>query len=95
MQIVIDIEELIKALELGKPAYDGEDTNYDVATIEDAIAIIKKYAEIKKKVEEFYTKTKRDHSINSADELKAYLTEYTSHQLCLANQLLDVMQDEV
>lgn len=48
------MEELIKALELGKPTFDGEDINYDVATIENAIRVIKKYAEIKKIVEEFY-----------------------------------------
>lgn len=48
-----DIVELIHVLEMGKPAYDGEDVNYDVATIEDAIAIIQKYAEIQKIVDEF------------------------------------------
>ena len=47
-----DMEELIKALELGKPAFDGEDTNYDVATIENAITVIKKYAKIKKIVDD-------------------------------------------
>ena len=47
------MEELIRALEIGKPAYDGEDVNYDVATIEDAVAVIKKYAEIQKIVDEF------------------------------------------
>lgn len=47
------MEELIRALELGKPAYDGEDTNYDVATIESAISVIKQYAEIKRVVDEF------------------------------------------
>lgn len=51
---VTDMEKLIHDLEIGKPDYDGEDTNYDVATIEDAIAIIQKYAEIKQIVEEFY-----------------------------------------
>lgn len=47
------MEELIHALEMGKPDYDGEDVNYEVATIEDVITIIKKYAEIKKIVEGF------------------------------------------
>lgn len=50
------MEELIKALELGKPTFDGQDVNYDVATIENAIRVIKRYAEIKKIVDEFYVK---------------------------------------
>lgn len=47
------MEELIKALELGKPAFDGEDTNYDVATIEDAVKIIEQYSKIKKIIDEY------------------------------------------
>lgn len=47
-----DMEELIHELEMGKPDFDGEDVNYDVTTIEDAIAVIKKYAEIKKIVDD-------------------------------------------
>ena len=47
------MEELIRALELGKPAYDGEAVNYDVDTIDYAIEIIKKYAEVKKIVDDF------------------------------------------
>ena len=62
--------------------------------LKDAIAIIKKYAEIKKIVDKFYIKTKRDNSFNTTDELKGYLVEYRSHQLCLANQLLDILQEE-
>ena len=50
-----DMEELIHALEMGKPDYDGEDVNYDVATIENAIKIISRYAEVKKIVDEFNT----------------------------------------
>lgn len=86
------MEELIHALEMGKPDYDGEDVNYDVATIEDAITVIKKYAEIQKVVDEFYTKTKHDNSL-TVDEFKEYLVKYRSHQLCLANQLLDIFKE--
>jgi len=39
------MEELIKALELGKPNFDGEDINYDIATIEDVIYV--EYTKIK------------------------------------------------
>ncbi len=91
---ISELEELIHALEMGKPDYDGEDVNYDVSTIENAVEVIKQYTEILRKVEEFYAKTKRDNSFNTVDELKAYLTEYRSHQLCLANQILDMLQEE-
>lgn len=49
------MEELIRALELGKPSFDGEDTNYDVTTIENAITAVKKYAKIKKIVDDWNT----------------------------------------
>lgn len=85
------MEELIHALEMGKPDYDGEDVNYDVATIEDAITIIKKYAEIRQKVEEFYRKTTKEKSIETAIELQMYLKELEAHERCLANQVLDIV----
>lgn len=85
-----DMEELIHALEMGKPDYDGEDVNYNVATIEDAIAIIKKYAEIKQKVEEFHRKTTKEKPIETAIELQTYLKELEAHERCLANQVLDI-----
>jgi len=43
----MNIEELITQLELGKPAYDGEDVNYDVSTIVNAVLCLKKLQEIK------------------------------------------------
>ena len=45
------MEELIHALEMGKPDYDGEDVNYDVSTIEDAIYYLKQLQEIKSYLE--------------------------------------------
>ena len=91
---VSELEKLIHTLELGRPAFDGEDINYDVVTIENAVEVIRQYIEIIRKVEEFYTKTKRNNSFNNVDELKEYLQEYRSHQLCLANQILDMLQEE-
>ena len=88
------MEELIHALEIGKPAYDREDTNYDVATIEAAIAIIKKYAEIRQKVEEFRRKTTPKKPIETSSELQMYSKELEAHERCLANQVLDIF-DEV
>lgn len=89
----IDMDELIHALEIGKPAYDGEDVNYDVATIEDAITVIKKYAKIKKIVDEFYRKTTKEKPIETSVELQMYLKEYEAHERCLANQLLDIFNE--
>lgn len=43
MKKMNNIEEIIHALEMGKPDYDGEDVNYDVATIENAIKYLKQY----------------------------------------------------
>lgn len=91
---MVNIEELINELELGRPAFDGADVNFNVATIEDAIAIIKKYAEIRQKVEEFHRKTTKEKPIETATELQMYLKELEAHERCLANQVLDIF-DEV
>lgn len=88
-----DMEELIHELEMGKPDYDGEDVNYNVATIENAITVIKKYAEIKKVVDEFYRKTTKEKPIETSVELQMYLKEYDAHELCLANQLLNIFSE--
>jgi hypothetical protein len=48
---MIDTEKLIWELIANKPSFDVQDTNYDVATIENAITVIEKYAEIKKIVD--------------------------------------------
>lgn len=88
------MEELICALEMGKPDYDGEDVNYDVATIEDAIAIIKKYAEIKAKVDEYNEKLKKDRPVENHLELMVFLKELEAHQLCLANQILEIFEEK-
>lgn len=88
-----DMEELIHELEMGKPGYDGEDVNYNVATIENAITVIKKYAEIKKVVDEFYRKTAKEKPIETLVEMQMYLKEYEAHELCLANQLLDIFSE--
>ncbi len=90
MMDMLDMEELIYELEIGKPTFDGEDVNYNVATIEDAITIIKKYAEIKQKVEEFHRKTTKEKPIETAIELQTYLKELEAHERCLANQVLDI-----
>ena len=91
---ISELEKLVHTLEIGKPAFDGEDINYDVATIEDATEVIRQYIEILRKVDEFYTKTKRDNSFTTVEELKDYLAEYRSHQLCLASQILDMLQED-
>lgn len=90
---MMDMEELIHELEMGKPGYDGEDINYNVATIENAITVIKKYTEIKKIVDEFYRKTTKEKPIETSVELQMYLKEYNAHGLCLANQLLDIFKE--
>lgn len=87
------MEELIKALEIGKPSFDGEDVNYDVATIEDAITVIKKYAEIKKVVDEFYRKTTKEKPIETPTELRVYLEKLAAHERCLANQVLSIFSE--
>lgn len=87
------MEELIKTLELGKPSFDGEDVNYDVATIENAIAVIKKYAEIKKVVDEFHRKTTKEKPIETPIELRMYLKEREAHERCLANQVLSIFSE--
>lgn len=46
-------QKLLRTLEVGKPSFDGEDTNYDVATIENTITVIKKYTKIKKIVDDW------------------------------------------
>lgn len=95
MMDMIDMEELIHALEIGKPAFDGEDVNYNVATIEDAIAIIKKYAEIVHKVEEFNRKTTPRKHIETNLELQMSLKELEAHTMCLANQVRDIVGEVV
>jgi len=87
------MEELIHALEMGKPDYDGEDVNYDVATIENAIKYLKQYTEIKKVVDEFYRKTTKEKPIETAIELQMYLKELESHERCLANQVLSILSE--
>ena len=91
---ISELEALIRTLEVGKPAFDGENTNYDVATIENAVEVIRQHIEILRRVEEFYIKTKRDNSFSTVDGLKDYLAEYRSHQLCLASQILDMLQED-
>lgn len=88
---MMNMEELINELELGRPAFDGEDVHYDVATIEDAIAIIKKYAEIVHKVEEFNRKTTPRKHIETNLELQMSLKELEAHTMCLANQVRDIV----
>lgn len=83
------IEELIHALETGKPDYDGEDVNYDVATIEGAITVIKKYADIKKIVDEF--NATRD----SSSMVERAYTEYTKNEKveCF-DKILDIFKEK-
>lgn len=85
------LEELIHELELGRPAFDGADVNFNVATIEDAITIIKKYAEIVHKVEEFNRKTTPRKHIETNIELQMSIRELEAHTMCLANQVRDIV----
>ena len=89
MTKMTDMEELIHALEMGKPDYDGEDVNYDVATIEDAITVIQKYAEIKKIVDEF--NATRD----SSPMVERAYAEYTKNEKveCF-DQILDLFKEK-
>lgn len=65
-----DLEELIDALETGKPAYDGEDVNYDVATISGAVFYLKQLQEIKGYLEL---------SLNNSDKFKRKYDEIAEH----------------
>ena len=65
-----DIAELIHALEMGKPDYDGEDVNYDVATIDSAIFCLKKLQEIKGYLEL---------SVKDSDKFKQKYAEKSEH----------------
>ena len=57
----------------------------------DAIAIIKKYADIRQKVEEFNRKTTPKKHIETTIELQEYLKELEAHTMCLANQVRDIV----
>ena len=82
------MEELIHALEMGKPDYDGEDVNYDVATIEDAIKYLKQYAEIKKVVDEF--NATRD----SSPMVESAYAEYTKiEKVAFFDKILDLFKE--
>lgn len=69
--------------------------SYKLLTHKDAeniISYLKQYSEIKKIVDEFYRKTTKEKPIETSVELQMYLKEYDAHQLCLANQLLDIFK---
>lgn len=82
------MEELIHALELGKPSYDGEDVNYDVDTIDYAIEIIKKYAEVKQIVDEF--NATRD---SSPMVERAYAESTKIEKVKCFDQILDLFKE--
>ena len=70
MKKMNNIEELIHALEMGKPDYDGEDVNYDVATINGAIFYLKQLQEIRGYLEL---------SLNDSDKFKQKYDEIAEH----------------
>ncbi len=90
---MIDTEKLIWELIANKPTFDGEDTNYDVATIDNAITVVEKYVEIKKLVDEFHRKTIKEKPIETSIELQMYLKELEAHERCLANQVLNIFNE--
>jgi len=64
------MEELIHALEQGKPDYDGEDVNYDVATINSAIFYLKQLQKIKGYLEL---------AVKDSDKFKQQYAEIAEH----------------
>lgn len=66
----MNIEELIKQLELGKPAFDGEDVNYDISTIISAIFYLKQLQEIKSYLES---------AVEDSDKFKQKYAEIAEH----------------
>jgi len=70
--------------------------SYKLLTHKDAeniIGYLKQYSEIKKIVDEFHRKTAKEKPIETSTELQMYLKEYDAHELCLANQLLDIFSE--
>jgi len=67
---VTDMEKLIHALEIGKPDYDGEDVNYDVATINSAIFYLKQLQKIKGYLEL---------AVKDSNKFKQQYTEIAEH----------------
>ena len=70
--------------------------SYKLLTHKDAeniIRCLKQYSEIKKIVDEFRRKTTKEKPIETPVELQMYLKEYDAHELCLANQLLDIFSE--
>ena len=69
------MEELIHALEMGKPDYGGEDVNYDVATIEAAIKYLKEY-EIIREILGDYESANYGITVHSVAELETIQSRY-------------------
>ena len=92
------MENLIAQLEDIVKCYFKDDCNElypeEFEVIRDAIPHLKKYAEIKAKVDEYIKKTKKDKPIENLSELEEQLKELRAHQLCLANQVLDIFAEE-
>lgn len=63
----------------------------EIDALEYAITIIKKYAEIVHKVEEFNRKTTPRKHIETNLELQMSLKELEAHTMCLANQVRDIV----
>lgn len=71
---------------------DGEVTPKDRGDL-NAITMIKKYVEIRQRVEEFRRKTTKEKPIETLIELQMYLKELEAHERCLANQVLDIFNE--
>lgn len=92
------MENLIAHLENTVKCYfEGGNTElygYEFEFIRDAIPYLKKYAEIEAKVDEYKEKTKKDKPVENHLELMVRLKELEAHQLCLANQVLEIFAEE-
>lgn len=91
------MENIITHLENTVNCYfEGGNTElygYEFEFIRDAIPCLKKYAEIKAKVDEYKEKTK-DRPVENHLELMVRLKELETHQLCLANQILEIFAED-
>lgn len=92
------MENLITHLENTVKCYfEGGSTElypFEFEVIRDAIPYLKKYAEIKAKVDEYKEKTKKETPVENHLELMVRLKELETHQLCLANQVLEIFAED-
>lgn len=88
------MDELIALLErYSTIPNEGESFEDIVKSYDKIIEILKQYAEIKQKVEEYHRKTTKEKPIETTIELQMDLKALAAHQRCLANQVLDIVDE--